>query len=217
MSEQHYHASSYRAQDSIGYLIKRGQSMMMDVLEALFAERGFSFIHYVILTWVRDGIAVNPKDICTHYRHDSGALTRVIDQLEERGLLERVRRGNDRRKVELQLTEEGRKTVEILIPLVVDKLNLALADFSQEEAAELKRLLLKLNTRLAMTLDPKAPAEAMAPGFDPKAPAEAKAPGFDPKAPAEAKAPGFDPKAPAEAKAPAQVDAHLRQAVGTDA
>jgi DNA-binding MarR family transcriptional regulator len=157
MSQQHYHASTYRAQNSIGYLIKRGQSMLMDVLEKLFAERGFSFIHYVILTWVRDGIAVNPKDICIQYRHDSGALTRVIDQLEERGLLERVRRGSDRRKVQLQLTDEGRKTVESLIPLVVDKLNLALVDFSREEVAELKRLLIKLNTRLETTLDAKSP------------------------------------------------------------
>jgi DNA-binding MarR family transcriptional regulator len=136
--------------------------MMMDVLEKLCAERGFSFIHYVILTWVRDGIAVNAKDICTQYRHDSGALTRVIDQLEERGLIERVRRGNDRRKVELQLTQKGRATVESLIPPVVDKLNLALCDFSREEAAELKRLLIKLNTRLAMTLDPKAPVDGKA-------------------------------------------------------
>ncbi len=156
MSKQYYHASTYRAQSSIGYLIKRGQSMMNDVLEQLFAERGFSFIQYIILAWVRDGIAVNPKDICLKYRHDSGALTRVIDQLEERGLLARVRRGNDRRKVELELTDAGRKTVESLIPLVVDKLNLALTDFSHEEVTELKRLLTKLNTRLEATLDPKA-------------------------------------------------------------
>jgi DNA-binding MarR family transcriptional regulator len=160
MSKQYYHASTYRAQSSIGYLIKRGQSMMNDVLEQLFAERGFSFIQYIILAWVRDGIAVNPKDICLKYRHDSGALTRVIDQLEERGLLARVRRGNDRRKVELELTDAGRKTVESLIPLVVDKLNLALTDFSHEEVTELKRLLIKLNTRLEATLDPRASAPA---------------------------------------------------------
>jgi DNA-binding MarR family transcriptional regulator len=135
---------------------------MMDTLENLFTERGFSFIHYAILTWVRDGIAVNPKDICIQYRHDSGALTRVIDQLEERGLLARVRRGNDRRKVELELTDEGRRTVESLIPLVVDKLNLALVDFSRDEVAEFKRLLVKLNSRLTTTLDPKAPGEAKA-------------------------------------------------------
>jgi DNA-binding MarR family transcriptional regulator len=165
MSEQHYHASTYTARDSIGYLIKRSHSMMMDVLENLFADRGFSFIHYAILTYVRDGIAVNPKDICVQYRHDSGALTRVIDQLEERGLLARVRRGNDRRKVELELTETGRKTVEMLIPLVVDKLNLALVDFSGGEVAEFKRLLVKLNTRLTKTLDPKASAETKAAAY----------------------------------------------------
>ena len=156
MSEQHYHASTYRAQNSIGYLVKRAQSMVMDVLEQVVVERGFSFIHYVILTWVRDGIAVNPKDICFKYRHDSGALTRVIDQLEERGLLQRVRRGNDRRKVDLELTDAGRKTVGDLIPLVVDKLNLVLVDFSRDEVTELKRLLTKLNSRLESTLDLKA-------------------------------------------------------------
>src|ERR1700734_1847890 len=156
MSKQHYQVSTYRAQNSIGYLTKRAHALMLDVMEPLLEERGFSFVQYVILSWLRDGIAVNPKDICVQYRHDSGALTRVIDQLEERGLLERVRRDRDRRKVELQLTEAGRKTIERLIPLVVEKLNLALADFSSEEFQELLRLLLKLNTRLQSSLDTKA-------------------------------------------------------------
>ena len=156
MSKQHYHPSTYRAQNSVGYLIKSAHSMMLDVLEQVFEAQGFSYIQYVILSWLRDGIAVNPKDICIQFRHDSGALTRVIDQLAERGLLERVRRDRDRRKVELQLTEAGRNTVESLIPLVVEKLNLALADFSSEEVAEFLRLLVKLNTRLQGTLDTKA-------------------------------------------------------------
>jgi DNA-binding MarR family transcriptional regulator len=158
MSKQHYQAATYRAQNSVGYLIKRAQSLILDVLEPLFEEQGFSYIQYVILAWLRDGIAVNPKDICSQFRHDSGALTRVIDQLADRGLLERVRRDRDRRKVELQLTEAGRKTVEGLIPLVVEKLNLALADFTSEEVREFLRLLLKLNTRLQSTVDAKGPA-----------------------------------------------------------
>src|SRR3984957_8432369 len=111
MSKQHYQAATYRAQNSVGYLIKRAHSMFLDVLEQVFAEHGFSYIQYVILSSLRDGIAVNPKDICVQFRHDSGALTRVLDQLTERGLLERIRRGQDRRKVELQLTEAGREAV----------------------------------------------------------------------------------------------------------
>jgi DNA-binding MarR family transcriptional regulator len=133
MSRQHYQVASFRAQDSVGYLVKRAHSLMLDAIEPVFVARGFSFIQYIVLAWLRDGVALNPKDICARYRHDSGALTRVIDQLAQRGLLERVRRDRDRRKVELQLTPAGRATVEGLIPLVVEKLNLALAEFSSSE------------------------------------------------------------------------------------
>jgi DNA-binding MarR family transcriptional regulator len=154
MSKQHYHISTYRAQSSVGYLVKRAYSLMLDVMEPLFEAHGFSFVQYVILSWLRDGIAVNAKDICSQYRHDSGAMTRVIDQLADRGLLERVRRDRDRRKVELQLTTAGRAVIEELIPLVIEKLNFALVDFSHEEVQEFLRLLIKLNTSLQSSADP---------------------------------------------------------------
>jgi len=158
MSKQHYRVSTYTAQTSVGYLVKRAHSLMLDILEPMIEERGFSFIQYVVLSWVRDGIAVNPKAICVQYRHDSGALTRIIDQLADRGLLERIRRDRDRRKVELQLTPAGRETIESLIPLVVDKLNEVLTDFSKTEVHELLRLLVKLNTTLQAHIDSSAVA-----------------------------------------------------------
>src|SRR6202050_2281532 len=148
MSKQHYQLSTYKAQNSVGYLVKRTHSLMLDIMEPMIEQRGFSFIQYVVLSALRNGIAVNPKVICTQYRHDSGALTRIIDQLAERGLLERVRRDRDRRKVELQLTPAGRETIESIIPLVVDKLNEVLADMSKTEGQELLRLLVHLHTTL---------------------------------------------------------------------
>jgi DNA-binding MarR family transcriptional regulator len=160
--KQHYQVSTYWAQNSIGYLIKRAHSLILDVLEPVLERHGFTFVQYVILSWLRDGIALNPKDICFQFRHNSGALTRVIDQLAQRGLLERIRRDRDRRKVELQLTAGGRETIESLIPLVVDKLNLALADFSSAEVKEFLRLLIKLNTTLQSTVEPAMAASESA-------------------------------------------------------
>jgi DNA-binding MarR family transcriptional regulator len=161
MSKQHYQVSTYRTQSSVGYLTKRAHSLILDVMEPVFEAHGFSFVQYVIMSWLRDGIAVNPKDICIQYRHDSGAMTRVIDQLAERGLLERVRRDRDRRKVELQLTPAGREAIEGLIPVVVEKLNLALGDFTSAEVQELLRLLIKLNASLQSSVEPvSAGAEA---------------------------------------------------------
>jgi len=153
MSKQHYRLSTYKAQLSIGYLVKRAHSLMLDIMEPVIEQRGFSFIQYVVMSALRDGIAVNPKVICTQYRHDSGALTRIIDQLAERGLLERVRRDRDRRKVELQLTPAGRETIESIIPSVIDKLNEVLTDLSKAEVQELLRLLVKLNSTLQAHVD----------------------------------------------------------------
>ena len=158
MSKQHYEVATYKAQLSIGYLVKRAHSLMLDIMEPVIEQRGFSFVQYVVMSALRDGIAMNPKVICTQFRHDSGALTRIIDQLAERGLLERVRRDRDRRKVELQLTPAGREAIESLIPLVVAKLNEVLTDFSKAEVQELLRLLVKLNTTLQEHIDPSIAA-----------------------------------------------------------
>jgi len=95
-------------------------------------------------------MTVTPKDICTEYRHAGGALTRVVDQLAERGLLERNRDIVDRRKVNLRLTPAGRRAVERLIPLVVDILNAGLCNFSDCEVQEFHASAVEVKRRSAL-------------------------------------------------------------------
>jgi DNA-binding MarR family transcriptional regulator len=45
------------------------------------------------------------------------SVTRLIDRLEERGLLERSRTGDDRRKVLAALTPKGRRIVSKVLPM----------------------------------------------------------------------------------------------------
>ncbi|PTU33005.1 MarR family winged helix-turn-helix transcriptional regulator [Stenotrophobium rhamnosiphilum] len=149
---KHYQPEGYRARTSIGYLIKRSHSLMSECLEVAFAQKDFTFMQWVVLMTVRDGLAVTATDICRDYRHDQGALTRVIDQLETRGLLERQRSTEDRRVVQLALTEQGSKTVESLIPVVVERLNTALDGFTVDEVGELTRLLGKLVSRVEVEM-----------------------------------------------------------------
>lgn len=148
MPKQYYKASTYCSHSSVGYLTKRAHSLMLDAVEPMLARHGLTYAQYIILMLLKDSAALNPKDICLQFRHDSGALTRVIDQLAERGLLVRLRSDVDRRKVELQLTTAGRKIIEAMVPSILEMLNLALEDFSVAEVQELTRLLTKLNTRL---------------------------------------------------------------------
>jgi len=144
MSDPYYSAETYRARSSIGYLIRRAHTLIMPKVEAAFTEHEVTFTQWVIMMYLRDGLATTAAGICRDICHDSGALTRAIDQLEQRGFIERRRSTQDRRTVELILTQAGAKAVESLVPLVVGCLNRALAGFSHAEIDTLSRLLTKL-------------------------------------------------------------------------
>ncbi len=148
MPKQHYKAGGFRARDSIGYLVKHAHQLMKDRVEAEFEAQGFTFQQWIVLMYLRDGIAATPAELCREARHDSGAMTRLIDQLEDRALIERQRDSKDRRVVQLKLTPSGHEMVESLIPLVVGCLNQALDDFSREEVALFKNLLQRLIGRM---------------------------------------------------------------------
>jgi DNA-binding MarR family transcriptional regulator len=154
MPEQHYRASTYRARDSMGYLLRRVYTIMHDRIETAFAGHDFTLMQWIILIYLRDGIARTASDISREFRHDSGALTRVIDRLERRGLLERRRSAADRRAVQLSLTPLGRHTVESLLPVVVEQMNLALAPFTHEEFVQFRSLMVRLVEHLQALPDP---------------------------------------------------------------
>jgi DNA-binding MarR family transcriptional regulator len=90
--------------------------------------------------------------------HDSGATTRLVDQLERRGLLTRERRKDDRRVIELSLTPQGRSVVRTLMPHVIDFWNGALSEFSPEELETLIDLLSRLAARIEREPEMAAPA-----------------------------------------------------------
>lgn len=148
MKRQHFKAKSFHLRDSVGYLIKRAQRLMHDRIESIFASQGITFQQWVVLMHLRDGLATTTAELSRETRHDSGAMTRLVDQLEERGFIERRRQDVDRRVIDLALTSSGRKMVESLIPLAVDTLNTALADLTRDEVRQLQDLLRRIITRV---------------------------------------------------------------------
>lgn len=148
MPKQIFKTATFRMADSVGYLVKHAQLAMRARVELAFASQGITFQQWIVLMHLRDGLANTVAELCREARHDSGAMTRIIDQLEERGLIERQRKTSDRRVVNLSLTPAGRKMVESLIPLVVDTLNLALDGFTHAEVAQLQEYLRRIIAQL---------------------------------------------------------------------
>jgi DNA-binding MarR family transcriptional regulator len=143
MATKHYDARTFSSAESVGYLLKLGHALMHDAATAAFEGHDLSFIQWIVLLKMREGVNT-ASELCQIMWHDTGALTRLLDQLEERGYVERQRSTADRRVVQLQLTAAGRRKTTELTPLVVDRLNTALGGFSKTEFEQFMRLLKKL-------------------------------------------------------------------------
>ena len=150
---KHYDPATYAVHNSIGYLMRRGALLLREQLEASFDSSGMTFVQWATLILVRDNPGITPGEVCRDLRHDSGAFTRIVDHLEERNLLRRVPNDADRRSVQLMLTEDGHRMIEVGIPLVVDRLNDVLGDFTSTEVAQLTSLLTRMIARLETSID----------------------------------------------------------------
>ncbi len=104
----HYRAREFRAEICIGYLVSRIHATCRAELEAEFEGEDISFTQWRVLMCLRDDIANTAADISRELSHDKGSMTRIVDQLEERGFLLRQRDKDDRRLVFLTLTAAGR-------------------------------------------------------------------------------------------------------------
>ena len=168
MPQQYYRVETYSPCRSIGFLLKRAHALIVEHIEPELAQAELTFTQYVVLVHLRDRPAVSATVLCEELCHDSGALTRVLDQLEARDLIQRERSREDRRSLLLQLTERGRQELESLLPRVIDRLNETLSHFSRADLNELTRLLTKLigplESSAAGPLGSKSDTELSVPG-----------------------------------------------------
>lgn len=168
MPEQFYDVASYAARDSVGYLVRRLTAVFTSRLESAFASQHFTLTQWSVLMHLRDGLARTASDLSCAFQHDSGALTRVLDQLESRGLIARRRSSRDRRIVELELTAAGHRAIAQLLPTVVDSMNAALSPLTRAEFEQFRRTLMKVLDHLVA---PRAATAASAAPAKPERPA----------------------------------------------
>lgn len=148
---QPFFSNELNAPNSPSYLVRRLLSLFAWHYEALFEDTGITYPQWTILMLLYAGFARTAADLARQMCHDAGAMTRLLDQLEDRGLLTRLRDKNDRRIVNLALTPSGRTLADTLKDRVVEFLNTVLEDFSKAEISTW----LALTKRMASALEAK--------------------------------------------------------------
>jgi DNA-binding MarR family transcriptional regulator len=87
---------------------------LVDVLDSEFEHAsGLPVRWYDVLVHLEetpDGLRMN--ELAEQILYSKSGFTRVVDRMEEAGLVRRVRPENDRRSILVVLTDQGRKTME---------------------------------------------------------------------------------------------------------
>ena len=111
-----------------------------------FEEAGASAFHYSVLAVLEESARETQATVADALGYDRSYLVGLLDELEERGLIERKRDPADRRRHIVKLTPAGKKTLARLRTLHAQIDDEFLAPLSTDERATLYALLHRLAT-----------------------------------------------------------------------
>lgn len=139
-----YRADNYVAEESVGYLMRRVLVAISQEVERELASCDLTNAQWVPLLKLLLGQASTVAELARECHLDAGAMTRLLDRLEAKGLCRRVRSVSDRRVVHIELTDVGRDAAQA-IPVVLSRVqNAHLAGFSSDEFELLKGFLRRI-------------------------------------------------------------------------
>jgi DNA-binding MarR family transcriptional regulator len=126
---------------AMGPLIGRVRSMLLSKLDSELQPFGMTGMQFAILKSLADGSAETSADLCRLLHYDAGSMTRLVDRLEEKGLIRRERSEDDRRVISLRVTSAGKALLPRLQDSAAGVLQRMLAGFTAPEINELRSLL----------------------------------------------------------------------------
>ena len=146
-----YDSTTYQPRKSVGYLLSRVRvEMLMALDRELEADRRLaplelSAAQFIIIANLAGAEGtMSASDLCKGISYDAGAMTRMLDRLESKGLIRRNRSAHDRRLTHLELTEEGRAGYPRMREISLTVANRFLRGFTKSEARQLEGLLTRM-------------------------------------------------------------------------
>jgi DNA-binding MarR family transcriptional regulator len=145
-----YDSETYQPRKGIGHLMHRVRAEILTAIDRELAadERlaplEITAAQFLILASLVLGSGKSASDICKGISYDAGAMTRMLDRLESKGLIRRDRSQEDRRQILLELTDEGRAAFPRMRDVSMQVLNRFLRGFTKAEARQLESFLTRM-------------------------------------------------------------------------
>ncbi|MBV8248489.1 MAG: MarR family transcriptional regulator [Comamonas sp.] len=139
-----YQDGVYTPDQSIGFLMRRVLSSILQVADGQLAEHGLTYVQWLPLYKLLICADTTNASLAKDLGMDPASVTRALDRIEAKGLLQRERSTTDRRVVHLVLTDEGRRVAKQVPKVLAKVLNCHLKGFNHEECTLMLSLLQRM-------------------------------------------------------------------------
>jgi DNA-binding MarR family transcriptional regulator len=139
-----YDAADYPVGESVGYLIRRVGISIARSIDSRVAPYGLTDAQWGPLMLIRHGRARTARELAAELAVDPGAMTRLLDRMQAKGLIRRTPCEVDRRRVNIALTPAGERAAARVPAALADANNAHLEGFTREEFAQLESMLRRM-------------------------------------------------------------------------
>ncbi|HSQ87411.1 MarR family transcriptional regulator [Romboutsia sp.] len=138
----------YDFNESIGWHIYQARVLMKNKLHRKLKQFAITAEQWSVLMTLHMKEGYNQKELAEKCLKDRAALTRILDILEKKELIERQKSLTDRREYLIYITDKGHKLYDDILPVIIKNAEENVVQFSNEEVEQLQYLLKKLNSNL---------------------------------------------------------------------
>lgn len=131
----------FHSETSAGYLLRDTYRALTKVLQARIAPHGVTIGQWYFLRvlWEEDG--VTQRELSQRVGMMEPTTVTALNGMERRGYVKRVRNAEDKRKVNIYLTEKGRALRNVLLPQAIDVNIRAVAGVPAADVETMRRTL----------------------------------------------------------------------------
>lgn len=129
----------------LGYWLRHISNHVSGSFARALQDRQFTVAEWVALRQLYDHPAIASAEVAELLGMTRGAISKVLDKLEAKGLIERVTRPEDKRSQRLSLTSEGQRILPELAELADRNDQFFFGCLSSAEQKQLLHLLRKLS------------------------------------------------------------------------
>jgi DNA-binding MarR family transcriptional regulator len=134
----------YLTGGGLGHLVNAVRNAIFAQLECELAPLELTSAQFIVVIGAMRGRARTVNEFCAFAGIDAGSMSRLLDRLEAKGIVQRIRGETDRRQVQVELTEKGQQLSPQIMPVIDRVYRRFLRGFSGTDAQQLQSLLQRI-------------------------------------------------------------------------